>query len=91
MKPDSYLVNMARGGIVNEKDLAIALNSNLIAGAATDVYSSEPIKENNPLLNITNPEKIIFTPHIAWASVESRNVLVDEVYRNIEKFIMKKG
>lgn len=86
MKPTAYLLNMGRGGIVNEKDLAKAIDSNLIAGAAVDVLTKEPVDYNNPLINIKNKEKIIITPHIAWASIESRRLLVEKLYYNIQTF-----
>jgi len=74
MNPETYLINMARGGIINEADLSKAINDNIIAGAATDVLTNEPIKGDNPLFKIKNKEKIIITPHIAWASIESRTL-----------------
>jgi glycerate dehydrogenase len=86
MKKTAILLNLGRGGIVNETDLARALNENLIAGAGLDVLEREPIEGNNPLLNIKN-EKILITPHIAWASVESRKRLIDEIILNIEAFL----
>jgi len=86
MRPCAILINTGRGGIINEADLAHALNENLIAGACLDVLSSEPIKPNNPLLKVVNKEKILITPHMAWASMESRARLVEGVARNIEQF-----
>jgi glycerate dehydrogenase len=67
MKPTAFLVNTSRGGLVNEPDLAEALNAGRIAGAAVDVVSAEPIKPDNPLLKATN---CIITPHIAWAALQ---------------------
>lgn len=87
MKPTAILLNAGRGGIVNEADLARALDENVIAGAGVDVYSKEPIDVNNPLLQIKQPEKIVLTPHVTWASVESRTLLMDKLCRNIEEFI----
>ena len=72
MKKSSILVNMGRGPIVVEADLAKALDEELIAGAALDVFEVEPIKEDNPLISIRNKENLVVTPHIAWASVEAR-------------------
>ena len=86
MKPEAYLINVGRGGIVDEEDLAKALNENIIAGAGVDVYTSEPILPDNPLLKLKDPEKIVFTPHTAWASIEARNLLVEKIYSNIETF-----
>ncbi|MDR1225666.1 MAG: D-2-hydroxyacid dehydrogenase [Prevotellaceae bacterium] len=86
MKPSAYLVNIGRGRIVNEPDLARALNENLIAGAALDVFVNEPIHTDNPLLHINNKEKLIMTPHIGWASVEARRRLVDKIAENIRTY-----
>lgn len=86
MKKNSILVNMGRGPIVVEADLAIAIEEKLIAGAALDVFEVEPIKEDNPLLSIKNKENLVLTPHIAWASVEARGRLFGEVIENIEAF-----
>ena len=90
MKKSSILLNAGRGGIINEADLARALNEDLIAGAGIDVYSKEPILPENPLLQVINPEKIVLTPHVTWASIESRTLLMDKVCRNIEEFIKEK-
>lgn len=86
MKPTTYLLNLGRGGIVNETDLAKALDANIIAGAGLDVFEHEPIKANNPLLSLKQPEKLITSPHIAWASIEARQRLAAEVIANIEAF-----
>lgn len=86
MRPCAILVNTGRGGIINEADLARALNENIIAGACLDVMSAEPIKSNNPLLKVMDREKILITPHMAWASMEARARLIEGVARNIEQF-----
>lgn len=86
MKKSSILVNMGRGPIVVEADLAKALDEELIAGAALDVFEVEPIKEDNPLISIRNKENLVVTPHIAWASVEARVRLFEEVINNIKAF-----
>ncbi len=83
MKRTAYFVNTARGGLVQEQDLADALNNDVIAGAAVDVVSSEPIAEDNPLLSAKN---IIITPHIAWAAKEARVRLMETTAENIEAF-----
>ena len=83
MKPTAILLNAGRGKIVNETDLATALNEDLIAAAGLDVLEFEPIKANNPLLSINNPEKLLITPHIAWISQEAREELVEGIYKNI--------
>lgn len=72
MKPCAILLNTGRGGIINEKDLARALDENLIAAAGIDVMESEPIQADNPLLKITDKNKILITPHMAWTSIEAR-------------------
>ena len=87
MKKSAILINTGRGGIVNEKDLARALDENIIAGAGIDVFENEPIDKDNPLLNINNKEKIALTPHIAWASEESRSLLIEKIAENIQKFL----
>lgn len=84
MKPNAFLLNVARGAIVVEADLAAALNSGRIAGAGVDVLSSEPPKADNPLLGAKN---CIITPHIAWAPVESRIRLVDLAVDNLEHYL----
>ena len=86
MKETAVLVNVARGPVVNEEDLYIALTEGLIAGAGLDVLSKEPMDKNNPLGKIKDSEKLIITPHMAWASVEARTRCMEEVYRNIEAF-----
>ncbi|UCB46424.1 MAG: D-2-hydroxyacid dehydrogenase [Spirochaetota bacterium] len=84
MKKTAFIVNASRGGLINEKDLAKALDSGTIAGAAIDVVSSEPIKNNNPLLRAKN---CIITPHIAWASFESRKRLMSAAADNLSSFL----
>lgn len=86
MKRDAVVINMGRGPIVNDFDLARALNENLIGGAALDVFEVEPIKADNPLLTIENKEKIVMTPHIAWASIEARERLFTDLLENIRAF-----
>lgn len=77
---------MGRGPIVCEEDLAKALNEGKIKGAALDVFEIEPIKEDSPILKVKDKEKLILSPHIAWASVEARGRLFEEVLSNIEAF-----
>lgn len=86
MKKTSILVNMGRGPIVVESDLAKAIDEELIASAALDVFEVEPMKEDNPLLSVKNKERLLLTPHIAWASVEARERLFEEVLKNIRAF-----
>lgn len=87
MKKTAYLINMGRGGIVNERDLAKALDDGLLAGAALDVLEKEPIDPDNPLLKINTPERLLITPHIAWASIEARDLLMEKICRNIEEYL----
>lgn len=87
MKKNAVLVNVGRGPIVNDADLVRALNEDLIAGAGLDVLSKEPIEADNPLNEIKDSRKLIVTPHIAWATVEARTRLMDEVYKNIKAFL----
>ncbi len=83
MKPTAFLVNTARGKIVDEYALASALDNHWIAGAAVDVFEQEPMAKDNPLLNIRNKDNLILLPHIGWASVESRQRLIQMVANNI--------
>ena len=83
MKPTAFIVNMGRGGIIDEKALADAIDSDAIGGAALDVFVSEPLPEDSPLLKTSHPEKLRFTPHTAWASVEARIRLVEAIAGNI--------
>lgn len=86
MKKTSVIINMGRGPIVVEEDLAKAIDENIISGAALDVFSVEPMPENSPLLKIKNKEKIVMTPHIAWASIEARERLFNDLIENIKAF-----
>lgn len=85
MKDGVMLINNSRGPLVVEEDLANALNSGKVGYAALDVVSSEPIKEDNPLLKAKN---CIITPHISWAPVESRQRLMDIAVDNLGKFVL---
>lgn len=87
MKPEAILINSGRGGIINEEDLCRALDEKLIRGAALDVFGQEPLPNDHPVLSLKHPERILLTPHIAWASVESRTLLLDKVYQNIKTFL----
>lgn len=84
MKDGVMIINTARGPLIVEEDLRDALKSGKVAGAAVDVVSIEPIKEDNPLLSAPN---IIITPHIAWAPKETRVRLMSIVVENIKAFI----
>lgn len=84
MKPTAYIINTSRGGVIDEYALSDALKSKEIAGAALDVLTFEPMAEDCPLQNIDN---CIITPHVAWASLESRTRLIGRVAENIDAFI----
>ena len=87
MKETAVLLNVGRGPIIDEQALADALENNIIAAAGVDVLDVEPMREDNPLRKIKNPEKLIITPHIAWASMEARNRLMDIIYNQIKDFL----
>lgn len=87
MKSTALLVNTARGGIINELDLAEALNNGVIAAAAVDVLASEPMTEDTPLRNAKN---FTVTPHIAWAPVETRKRLMEIVFQNLKCYMNSK-
>ena len=86
MKPTAYFINVGRGPIVNEEALKIALDEDKIAGAGIDVFDVEPLAATSPLMNIKNKDKIVMTPHIAWASVEARKRLIDMMIDNFRRF-----
>lgn len=85
MKPTAILLNVARGGVVDEAALAQALREKRIAGAGVDVLTNEPPRAGNPLLEVVGANCII-TPHVAWASQQSLVRLAEEIVRNIEAF-----
>jgi len=87
MKRTAYLLNLGRGGIVDESALAEALDRESIAGAALDVLTHEPIEENNPLLKVKNSDRLYITPHIAWASKEARTELIEKIIGNIRSYL----
>ncbi|SFB72325.1 D-2-hydroxyacid dehydrogenase [Ruminococcus albus] len=84
MKPTAYFVNTARGGVVNEYDLADALNNEVIAGAGIDALTFEPMREDCPLRNAKNAT---ITPHIAWAPKQTRIRLLEVVSANLKAWI----
>jgi lactate dehydrogenase-like 2-hydroxyacid dehydrogenase len=86
MKRSALLINAGRGGIVNEADLARALDEELIAGAGIDVYEQEPVSDANPLLKIKNPERLLLSPHIAWSALEARQELLRQVIGHIQDY-----
>lgn len=89
MKKSAIFLNLGRGPIVEEQDLADALSQGLIAAAGLDVLSAEPMREDNPLRAIKDSEKLLITPHIAWASLEARNRLMAIICNQIKEFLEK--
>ena len=84
MKKGAFLINTARGPLINEADLATALRNGLIAGAGLDVVSREPMPDDNPLREAPN---CLITPHVAWCSVEARTRLMQGVFENVRAFV----
>lgn len=84
MKPSAFFINASRGGLVNERDLADALNGGRIAAAAVDVVSAEPVRPENPLLKAAN---CLITPHIAWATSAARQSLMNATVANIKAYV----
>ena len=89
IKEGTILLNLGLGGIINEVDLAKIIDEKEIY-CGIDVVSVEPILESNPLLKVKNKDRLLLTPHIGWASIESRNRLIGLVAKNIEEFIFQK-
>lgn len=87
MKPTAYFINVARGAVVKEEGLARALKEDIIAGAGLDVLAQEPMSPESLFLSIQDSNKLIITPHMAWAAVEARNRAIREIYLNIESFV----
>ena len=89
MQSHALLINTGRGGIVNEPDLARAINESLIGGAGIDVFTQEPIPSDHPYLSVKYPDRLLLTPHLGWASVEARTTLIEGVCENIQDFLAK--
>lgn len=89
MRPGAFLLNLGRGGIVDEAALAAAVDAGVIAGAALDVYVTEPLPADSPLLHVKHPERFRFTPHTAWASREALLRLVKQVADNIRGTVLE--
>jgi len=87
MKETAVFVNVARGPIVNEADLVRALDENLIKGAALDVFESEPLPLDSPILTIKDNGKLFVSPHNAWGSLEARTCLINELCENIRSYL----
>ena len=86
MKPTSIIINVARGGIIDESALANALNNKTIAGAGLDVFSREPLHES-PLYDLSDKYSLVAAPHTAWAADEARKVLIQKIAENISEYL----
>ena len=86
MKKTAYIINVSRGGIINEEALVAALKNRQIAGAALDVLTQEPPPPNHPLLDPSIPN-LLLTPHIGWASSEARQTILEMTRDNIQAFL----
>ncbi|NLD19373.1 MAG: D-2-hydroxyacid dehydrogenase [Clostridiales bacterium] len=84
MKPGAFLINTARGGLVDERALADAIKAGFIGGAALDVLAQEPPSKHDPLIGIDN---CIITPHLAWSPVEMRQAVIDSITDNLESWL----
>ncbi len=87
MKSDALLINTSRGDLVNEDDIANAIDRKMIGGAAFDVTSREPPPADHPFMHLLDAPNFILTPHIAWASREAMQALADQLIDNIESFV----
>ena len=88
MKPTSIIINVARGGIIDEEALAKALNDKIIAGAGLDVFSREPLR-SSPLFDIEDNYSLVGAPHTAWAADAARKVLIERIAENIKEYLDK--
>ncbi len=91
MKKTAVIINVGRGSIIDEAALQEAIDSGIIAGAGLDVYGEEPPKADSPIMNVKNREKIVYSPHIAWGSVQARERCISMTAENIEAFINGKA
>ena len=87
MKDDAIILNLGRGPIVNEAELIDALNNGLIAKAGIDVIATEPMIKDHPIMKLKESGRLLMTPHVGWASIESRNRMIQEVVMNIQAHI----
>ena len=87
MKDKTILLNLGRGGVINEEDLATVIETKELY-CGIDVVSKEPIEASSPLRKVKNQERLLLTPHIGWSSIESRNRLVKGVLNNIKQYVI---
>ncbi len=87
MKKTAVLINVGRGGIVSETGLVTALDEESLFAAGLDVLETEPMQPGHPLLSVKYPDRLLITPHIAWAGIEARDNLVAQVVQNIRTFV----
>lgn len=87
MKKGAILINVARGAVVDEEAVCKAVEDKKLGGLGVDVYSTEPMQPDSPYQRILNCENVIFTPHMAWGAIDSRQRCMDEVAKNIQSFV----
>lgn len=87
MKKDAILINVARGAVFDEEAVTCAVEEGKIGGLGVDVYSTEPMQESSPYQRLLKYDNVIFTPHMAWGAIDSRQRCIDEVSKNIESFL----
>ena len=87
MKRTAYIVNVGRGAVIDEKALAEAIDNGIIGGAALDVFTTEPPEATSSIMNVKNKERIVYTPHTAWSSVEARKRCISMTADNIAAFV----
>lgn len=87
LKPESIVINVARGAVTDEAALAEALESGRIGGLGVDVYSTEPFGEDHPFYRLRDRDNICLTPHMAWGSIEARRRCLSEIILNMEAFL----
>ena len=91
MKSTGILINVGRGPIVNEGDLAEALKAGQLRAAGLDVLSQEPMNPENPLLQIQDSSRLLITPHMAWTPVETRKRVIEEVHKIVQRYVTEKN
>ena len=87
MKPDSILINVARGAVTDENAVADAVLAGKLGGFATDVYSVEPMPANHPMARLVGCDNVMLTPHMAWGTVEARVRCLNEIVMNIDAYL----